>query len=110
MKALRNDFRFFEPRGICHSSSFVGGSGSSYGSSSSGGGIGGSGIAGSILGSIAFAGENIALSQAQESLNTRPAYAPVNTPTVVAGLSGGSSTWIVVLIVAVIAFFAVREL
>lgn len=91
------------------SSSYVGGSGSSYGSSSSGSSGGGHALTQSILSSVALAGENVAIANASPLLNTRPQYAPLVAPTPVTSL-GGSSSWVIILVLAVVAFFAYREL
>lgn len=96
------------------SASAIGSSGSSYGASSfssSLGGGSGSALTTSILGAVSLAGENVALFNQQAPLVTQPAHAPLTAPTsALASLSGGSSTWVVLFVLAIVAFFAYREL
>lgn len=92
------------------SADYVGGSGSSYGGSSSGSSGGGSALTQSILSSVALAAENVAVSNRAPLLNTRPQYAPLVAPTPVLGVAGSSHSLWVILVIAVVAFFAYREL
>jgi hypothetical protein len=65
----------------------------------------------SILSSVAMAGENQLLGSSAPSLAARPYATPISSPTVVAGLGGSSmTTWIVLIVVALVGIFAWREL
>jgi hypothetical protein len=94
------------------SSSFVGGSSSSVsGASSSGLSGGSSALTQSILASVPTIGEDVALGIASPSLAARPSATPVNSPTAVTSLPKSSATtWIVLIVVIVLGFFAFREL
>lgn len=92
------------------SADYVGGSGSNYGSSSSGSSGGGSALTQSILSSVALAAENVAIANHAPLLNTRPQYAPLVAPTPVTQLGSGSFSLIWVFVLALVAFFAYREL
>lgn len=112
IKALENSFRFFEPRGICNSSSYVGSSGSSSGASTSGSSGGDSALTQSILGSVSQAGESSVLGFVNSALKTPGPSAPVTNANGVSSLSGGSSwmTYLIVGVVILLGFFAWREL
>ena len=111
MKALRNDFRFFQPRGICNSADYVGGSGSNYGGSSSGSSGGGSALTQNILSSVVLAGENVALANVNPALATPVGARPVSNPYAVATIGKASAhSWIVIAVLAVVAILAFREL
>jgi hypothetical protein len=105
MKALENRFRFFEPRGICSSSGYIGGA------SASGISGGSSALTTSILGAVSTAAEDIPLGTSTPRLATPAASAPVSTPTAVSSLGSSSlMTWLVVIAVVVIGVVAFRKL
>jgi hypothetical protein len=111
MKALRNDFRFFQPRGICNSADYVGGSGSSYGGSSSGSSGGGAALTQSILSSVVLAGENVALANVNPALATPVGSRPVPNPYAVSQIGKSQAhTWIVIAVVFIVGLLAFREL
>jgi hypothetical protein len=112
MKALENAFQFFKPRGICNSSSFVGGSSSSVsGASSSGISGGSSALTQHILSSVPLAGEDIALGIGSPSLATPQVSAPIAAPTAVSSLGTTSTTtWIIVIVLIVVGIFAFKKL
>lgn len=114
--ALGNFSNFKPSRLGCFSSDYVGGSGSDYGASSFGGGGGGGALTQQILGSVALAGENIALHETNTGLVVPQVGAPVTTRAALNATAFGNvgaapgSTWIILLIVAFLAFFAFKEL
>jgi hypothetical protein len=92
------------------SSSYIGSSsGSVSGASSSGVHGGSSALTMSILRSVSTVGEDIALNSSAPSIVARPSVTPPSSPTILPAQSG-LSTWIVIFIVAIIGFFAWREL
>lgn len=102
MKVLENGFSPFQSKGICNSSSFVGGSGSGASSSA---------LTQSILGSVESAGENYALGVATPSLAASTSATPISSPSAVSSLNSSSlTTIIIVLIVALIGFVAFKKL
>lgn len=92
------------------SADYVGGSGSSYGGSSSGSSGGGAALTQSILSSVALAGENVAINSINPPLATPVPYRPVTSPTAVSSLKSASSSWIAIVVIAIVALFAYREL
>lgn len=92
------------------SAAFTGGS--SYSSSGSSLDAAGSGITQSIFSSLANAGENAILNNMEPSIQAPDSEIPVSGPGTALSLTGtaSSDTLIVVGILAVLAFFAFREL
>lgn len=93
------------------SADFVGGSGSSYGGSTSGSSGGSHALTQSILSSVVLAGENVALANVNPSLATPVGARPVPNPIAVSQLNAsGTKTLAIVAIIAVLGFVAFREL
>ena len=94
------------------SSSFIGGnsSGSSYGSSSSGISGGSGSLTQSILGSVSLAAENVVLGGSSPSLSVADDQQPLTSFSLSGLTSGGTTTWIIVIVLVVVGFFAFREL
>lgn len=86
--------------------------GSSYGASSTSSGAS-SILTQSILGAVSLAGENIALNNETVGLSVPRVSAPppAASATIFPKITGtGSSSWLVIIIVVIIGFFAYREL
>lgn len=93
------------------SADYVGSSDSFSGASSSGKSGGSSALTQSILQSVVTAGENVALANVNPALATPVGARPVSNPIAVSSINrSGTSSIFVVIILAVVAIFAFKEL
>jgi len=93
------------------SADYVGGSGSSYGSSSSGSAGGSHALTQSILSSVILAGENVALANVNPSLATPVGARPVSNPIAVSRISNaGTKNWLLIGVLVIAGIFAYKEL
>lgn len=93
------------------SADYVGGSGSSYGSSSSGSAGGSHALTQSVLSSVVLAGENVALANVNPALATPVGARPVSNPIAVSRINQSSAkSWAIVAVVVLVGIFAFHEI